>query len=98
MTVWADGFTGTIGGGTLEYEALAAARALLTRTDLLPWHREMHSYPLGPALGQCCGGMVRLVFETGLTCRHLPTNFMSEYCFYVSQVLKVESSKGWEAA
>ena len=63
MTVWADGFDGTIGGGTLEYEALAHARALLARNDLAPWHRELRTYPLGPALGQCCGGMVRLVFE-----------------------------------
>ncbi len=62
MWVSTDGFDGTIGGGTLELEAIAAARKMLT--DGLPaWHRELRAYPLGPALGQCCGGMVRLLFE-----------------------------------
>ena len=60
MLVWADGFSGTIGGGALEHEAIAAARGMLGHSD---WHRELRSYPLGPALGQCCGGMVRLLFE-----------------------------------
>lgn len=61
MLVWADGTSGTIGGGALEFSAISAARSMLGRGD---WHRELHSYPLGPALGQCCGGMVRLLFET----------------------------------
>ncbi len=62
MVVWADGFDGTIGGGALELEALAHARKLLAG-GLPEWHRELRAYPLGPALGQCCGGMVRLLFE-----------------------------------
>lgn len=47
---------GTIGGGRLEWEGIAHARALLnaggreTRVEL----------PLGPAVGQCCGGHVEL--------------------------------------
>jgi len=60
MRVWADGFSGTIGGGTLEFSAIAAARKMLGLGD---WHRELMSYPLGPALGQCCGGMVRVLYE-----------------------------------
>ena len=48
---------GTIGGGHLEWKALASARAMLAARDAAP-HRE--HYPLGPALGQCCGGAVEL--------------------------------------
>jgi xanthine dehydrogenase accessory factor len=50
---------GTIGGGHLEWKALAAAKAMLAARDLAP-RRERH--PLGPALGQCCGGVVELEF------------------------------------
>jgi xanthine dehydrogenase accessory factor len=48
---------GTIGGGHLEWKALAAARSMLAARDAQP-RRER--YPLGPALGQCCGGVVEL--------------------------------------
>ena len=51
---------GTIGGGHLEWKALAAARALLAAREPGP-RRER--YPLGPALGQCCGGVVELEFS-----------------------------------
>ncbi len=62
MWVFTDGIEDTIGGGTLEHEAIVKARAILA-SDLPEWRRELRSYPLGPALGQCCGGMVRLLFE-----------------------------------
>ena len=48
---------GTIGGGALEHQAILAARA----------HQgppKVTRIPLGPALGQCCGGAVTLVTET----------------------------------
>jgi xanthine dehydrogenase accessory factor len=51
--------TGTIGGGRLEHEAIAAARRLI-ETGTLAYHMEV---PLGPAIGQCCGGHVRLHLE-----------------------------------
>jgi xanthine dehydrogenase accessory factor len=55
------GFFGTIGGGRLEYEALAEAEAALSarapRATLRVW-------PLGPNLGQCCGGSVTTLIET----------------------------------
>lgn len=58
MLVWAEGQSGTIGGGALEYEAVKRARAvLLTQSDRID--RE----PLGPSLGQCCGGSVTLLTE-----------------------------------
>lgn len=53
MLVWATGQSGTIGGGALEFEA---ARRALSRTGLT-------RHPLGPELGQCCGGAVRLLTE-----------------------------------
>ena len=49
----------TIGGGALEHEAIAAARAAMA-SPTRPWRRR---YPLGPALGQCCGGQVTLLFD-----------------------------------
>ncbi len=59
MLVWEDGQDGTIGGGTLEFEAARAARAMLAEGPAL--RLELHA--LGPALGQCCGGAVRLLTE-----------------------------------
>ena len=58
MLVWQDGQSGTIGGGTLEFEAAAKARALLARRG----GPVVERVPLGPALGQCCGGAVTLGF------------------------------------
>ncbi len=51
---------GTIGGGHLEFKALATAKAMLAARDTAA-RRER--YPLGPALGQCCGGVVDLEFS-----------------------------------
>jgi xanthine dehydrogenase accessory factor len=53
------GFHGTIGGGTLEWHAIAKAQALLGR----PTQHRLSVHSLGPDLGQCCGGRVRLVTE-----------------------------------
>ena len=57
MLVAAQHTAGTIGGGHLEMKAIASARAMLCTNELTP-HTE--HYPLGPALGQCCGGAVTL--------------------------------------
>lgn len=59
MLVWAGGEAGTIGGGELENRAVGEARALLSRGGGPLWRR----IPLGPDLGQCCGGSVTLVWE-----------------------------------
>ena len=59
MIVTTEALSGTIGGGRLEWEAVAAARDFL--------HGERASMvvelPLGPAIGQCCGGHVTLMIE-----------------------------------
>jgi xanthine dehydrogenase accessory factor len=49
----------TIGGGHLEYKAIAQAREMLVSGS----HTKMIDYPLGASLGQCCGGRVSLMFE-----------------------------------
>lgn len=59
MLVVADRQFGTIGGGALEYEATRRARAMLVAET--PW--EVWSLPLGPSLGQCCGGAVIVLAE-----------------------------------
>ena len=56
MLVTATRVVGTIGGGRLEWEGIARARALLAEgeTDV------MLDLALGAAVGQCCGGHVLL--------------------------------------
>ncbi len=51
---------GTIGGGQLEYMAMDEARRLLACPD--GQSRQM-DVPLGPEIGQCCGGRVVLELE-----------------------------------
>jgi xanthine dehydrogenase accessory factor len=59
MVVFAQGEQGTIGGGHLEYQAIAHARLLLGgQTDATQLR-----HVLGPSLGQCCGGAVELHFQ-----------------------------------
>jgi xanthine dehydrogenase accessory factor len=47
---------GTVGGGRLEWEATQRARAMLASGEPAATIR----LPLGPAVGQCCGGNVTL--------------------------------------
>jgi xanthine dehydrogenase accessory factor len=54
------GFAGTIGGGRLEHRALARAAELAAAGASEP---VLERIALGPALGQCCGGEVTLLFE-----------------------------------
>ncbi|MGE4611429.1 MAG: xanthine dehydrogenase accessory protein XdhC [Paracoccaceae bacterium] len=61
MLVTAGALHGTIGGGALEFEAIAAARQMLTQDS--EWLRLFRKIPLGPNLGQCCGGSVSLLAE-----------------------------------
>lgn len=62
LIVHPDGsFTGTIGGGTLEWKAIAVAQAALANPSTP--RAEVRKYALGPELGQCCGGNVDLIVE-----------------------------------
>lgn len=56
MKVTATDTQGTIGGGALEHAAIATARAMLARGA----RDRTETLPLGPRLGQCCGGSVSL--------------------------------------
>jgi xanthine/CO dehydrogenase XdhC/CoxF family maturation factor len=58
MLVSGNGCFGTIGGGRLELEAIDRAREVLAGAAAQPM-----ALPLGPAIGQCCGGHVTLSFE-----------------------------------
>lgn len=60
MLVLARDVIGTIGGGALEHGAINRARAALRDHRNPP---EVETIPLGPAIGQCCGGSVRLRYE-----------------------------------
>ena len=61
MLVFADGLAATIGGGHLEFDAIAWARQMLAGTQ--PLQSCERRQVLGPSLGQCCGGVVQLGFE-----------------------------------
>ena len=59
MAVFAQGEVGTIGGGQLEWHAMAQSRQALQGLAVLPPPQRV---ALGPSLGQCCGGAVELSF------------------------------------
>ena len=59
MIVTETGLFGTIGGGNLEYQACRIAREQLHH----PQPHQLKRFPLGAGLGQCCGGLVNLLFE-----------------------------------
>ena len=61
MIVTREHVHGSIGGGNLEFTAISQARELLADSTAA---RQVHeSYGLGPALNQCCGGAVTLLYE-----------------------------------
>lgn len=75
MLVSADEVLGTIGGGHLEWQAIDMAR----KPHSQAWQ---HTFPLGPTLGQCCGGVVTLGF-TALTEQSLASWLMPAPRFHL---------------
>jgi xanthine dehydrogenase accessory factor len=59
------GFWGTIGGGALEWELVRRGQEMLGVPDTPAEgvHGELREWPLGPDLGQCCGGRVTTLVE-----------------------------------
>ena len=68
MAVTGAACIGTIGGGALEFDAMASARRLLAGDSQQPATQRV---ALGPSLGQCCGGVVHLRYER-LTAADVP--------------------------
>jgi xanthine dehydrogenase accessory factor len=60
MLVRARDIVGSIGGGQLELLAIDEARRMMADKATRP---NLMRYSLGPDLGQCCGGAVRLLLE-----------------------------------
>ncbi|QJR15274.1 xanthine dehydrogenase accessory protein XdhC [Usitatibacter palustris] len=60
MLVMTHGEAGSIGGGHLELVATRTAHDLLAAA---PGAARLDRFPLGAALGQCCGGIVELWFQ-----------------------------------
>ncbi len=61
MIVTFDHVHGSIGGGNLEFTAIARARELLRGP--VPATQFLQPFGLGPELNQCCGGAVHLLFQ-----------------------------------
>jgi xanthine dehydrogenase accessory factor len=59
MIVTATETLGTIGGGQLEYQCTRLAFDMLDG----PEQPRLQKFPLGSAMGQCCGGVVDILFE-----------------------------------
>lgn len=60
MIVTAEQSHDSIGGGHLEFKAIAHARTLLCGQED---SQSLVQYPLGASLGQCCGGQVSVLYE-----------------------------------
>ena len=58
MIVTANETIGTIGGGQLEYQSTRVAVEMLDAAAT-----SLRSFPLGSSMGQCCGGVVEILFE-----------------------------------
>ncbi|MGI0117221.1 xanthine dehydrogenase accessory protein XdhC [Zooshikella sp. RANM57] len=50
----------SVGGGNLEYQIISVARKLLNDVNVQQY---IEYFPLGPSLGQCCGGSTVVLFE-----------------------------------
>lgn len=61
MVICLEGGHGTIGGGHLEHRAFDIAAEML---ELGEARQRLEHFPLGPSLGQCCGGRTSLLFES----------------------------------
>ncbi len=59
MLVTRDETIGTIGGGQLEYQCTRIAVDMLGANEL----PSVRNFPLGASMGQCCGGVVDMLFE-----------------------------------
>jgi xanthine dehydrogenase accessory factor len=60
----------TIGGGHLEFLVMKKAREIITsNAGTTKVEQEIHHFPLGASLGQCCGGSATVLIETFAACQ-----------------------------
>lgn len=59
MIATSDATIGTIGGGQLEYQCTRIASEMLDAAE----QATVRQFPLGASMGQCCGGVVDILFE-----------------------------------
>lgn len=89
---------GSVGGGQLELLAIDEARRMIADKAVRP---ELIHYSLGPDLGQCCGGAVRLLLEPiGKTDRRWLTQWQSQAASAETRLLVTgsDSGKSWAEA
>ncbi|CCK77442.1 Xanthine and CO dehydrogenase maturation factor [Oleispira antarctica RB-8] len=70
MVITAEQTFDTIGGGHLEFLVMKKARAIIAsnaKTNKV--EQEIHHFPLGASLGQCCGGSATVLIETFAACQ-----------------------------
>lgn len=91
MLVWKDGQSGTIGGGALEFELAQLARNGAAGTS---------KHALGPDMGQCCGGSVKILTERYdlATAQSLPKDIIArgtgEMPLAVAKLLNIARNSG----
>jgi xanthine dehydrogenase accessory factor len=66
MVITEDNTYDTIGGGHLEFVVTNKARELLIANED---SQQVHHFPLGASLGQCCGGSATVLIETFASCQ-----------------------------
>lgn len=60
----------TIGGGHLEFLVMKKAREIIANNaGTSKVEQEIHHFPLGASLGQCCGGSATVLIETFAACQ-----------------------------
>lgn len=89
---------GSVGGGQLELLAIDEARRMMADKAARPG---LMRYSLGPDLGQCCGGAVRLLLEPlGKTDRRWLTQWQTQAAGAETRLLVTgsDSGKNWAEA
>jgi xanthine dehydrogenase accessory factor len=70
MVITEENIFDTIGGGHLEYLVMQKAREIIsTNAGTTKVAQEIHHFPLGASLGQCCGGSATVLIETFAACQ-----------------------------
>ena len=89
MLVGRDSVEGSIGGGQLEWEAIAGARELLADTGVAA---RVNKVVLGADVGQCCGGVVSVWLERftreSLGLLHMASDAAARGCAALSSTVR----------